>query len=101
MAVTVSLSGSFAGSLAGAEGGEDRAAVDLGAQQFVQQDAGLERIEEPRADQPAGEQVAFGAGEGVGRLEDGARSGARGEYDRLVRGEPFQRGHQAFRDVTR
>src|ERR1017187_10140752 len=68
---------------AGAERGGDLVAAGAAGKQDVQQQPGLEGIQEARADQAPAEQVVFGARKAVGGGEDrsGARAGREGNRD--------------------
>src|SRR6185295_19376346 len=74
----------------GAERGDDPGPFGPFGEQDVEQDAGLDRIEETRADQAAGQQVPLGAGEVVDAGQYRAPAGPGGEHHRDLPGQGGQ-----------
>src|SRR5919202_927333 len=83
----------------GIECGFDLLPGRSGPEEQREEEAGLQPVERSCADQPALEQVGLGADEPVGRAEDLAGLGARGQDDRHLPDELFQRLHHDGRDV--
>jgi hypothetical protein len=66
----------------------------------MRQEPGFDRRQETGADQPAAQQVPFGAGEAVRAGEHRARSGAGGEHDRDLRDELGKKRNGQDRNMT-
>ena len=74
--------------------------VGSGGEQRVEEEPGLERVEESGRDQAAFAQVAFGAGKGVGGRENGTGACSGGQHDGDVLGEAGKRRDEMLRDVA-